>query len=226
MSKVLFALTSHFKDEKGWESGCYVLEVAVPYFYLLKNGVEIDFVSPLGGCAPVKQVDLDHKKVKSFFADKQANEKYNSSLLPSEIDAKSYDAIYFPGGHGVMFDLPFCKPIAKIAQEIYENDGFVCAVCHGGAGLLNIKLSDGSDLVNGKSLTAFSNNEEEAIGADEKVPFLLESALVEKGAIYSRVANWQEHVVVDGRLITGQNPASDLEMAKQLLKELKKRNIK
>lgn len=221
MSKVLFAVTSHFKDASGWESGCYVLEVAVPYFYLIKNGVEIDFVSPKGGAVPVKQYDLDAIKVKSFFADKIASEKFNASKSPVAVNPNDYDAIYYPGGHGVPFDLPNCEEIASIAGKIYDKGGLVCSVCHGGAGLLNIKLADGSFLIEGKNLTAFSNKEEEAIGTENKVPFLLESALVEKGANYSCLANWQEYVVVDGRLITGQNPASDLKMAKELVKILK-----
>ena len=225
MTKVLFALTSHFKDATGWESGCYLLEVAVPYFYLVKNGIDIDFVSPKGGNVPVKQLDLDDAKVKSFLNDKKASKKFYSSMKPEEINSKEYDAIYYPGGHGVMFDLPNCDEIANIAKDIYENNGVVCAVCHGGAGLLNVKLSDGDFLINGKKLTAFSNNEEEALGTDGKVPFLLESLLRERGAYYSSAANWQCHVVTDGRLITGQNPASDLEMAKELVKTLKNRNI-
>lgn len=223
MSKVLFAVTSHFKDVSGWESGCYVLEVAVPYFHLIKNDIEIDFVSPKGGAVPIKKSDLDAAKVKSFFADKTASEKFYASKLPEEINSNDYDAIYFPGGHGVVFDLPYCEEIAKIAGEIYDKGGIVCAVCHGGAGLLNVKLADGSFLIEDKNLTGFSNKEEQAIGTDTKVPFLLETALIEKGANYSCAANWQEYVVVDGRLITGQNPASDLEMAKKLVKKVKRK---
>ena len=224
MAKVLFALTSHFKDKNGWESGCYVLEVAVPYFHLIKNGVEVDFVSPKGGEVPAKQLDLDDPKVKFFLKDQEANKKFLNTYQTKDIIADVYDAIYFPGGHGVMFDLPHNEEIANIAADIYENNGVICAVCHGGAGLLNVRLSDGSYLVNGKELTSFSNQEEVAIGTDKKVPFLLETALKEKGAKYSCKANWQEYVVVDGRLITGQNPASDLLMAKELMKLLKKRN--
>jgi putative intracellular protease/amidase len=224
MSKVLFALTSHFKDEQGWESGCYVQEVVVPYFHFKKNGIEVDFVSTQGGAVSVKQCDVDDGKVKAFFSDKEAQDKFFASKSPQEINPLDYDAIYYPGGHGVMFDIPDCKEIAEIARIIYENKGIICAVCHGGAGLLNIKLSDASFLVEGKNLTAFSNKEEEAIGAHKKVPFLLETALCKRGAKYSSVANWQEYVVVDGRLITGQNPASDLKMAKELVKILKERS--
>ncbi|MCT4604370.1 MAG: type 1 glutamine amidotransferase domain-containing protein [Marinifilum sp.] len=223
MDRVLFALTSHFKDKNGWESGCYVLEVAVPYFHLIKNGIDIDFVSPKGGQVPVKKLDLDDPKVKCFLKDKKAKEKFINSYQPKDIDAEVYDAIYFPGGHGVVFDLPHNEEIADIASKIYENSGLVCAVCHGGAGLINLKRSDGNYLVAGKKLTAFSNNEEIAIGTENKVPFLLETVLKERGAIYSCKANWQEYVVVDGRLITGQNPASDLLMAKELVKALKKK---
>lgn len=222
MSKVLFALTSHFKDENGWESGCYVLEVAVPYFHLIKNGIDIEFMSPKGGAVPIKQCDLDDVKVKSFFSDKLASEKFYASKSPAEVKYEDYDAIYFPGGHGVMFDLPNCEDTAKITSGIYENGGIVCAVCHGGAALVNVKLSNGSFLVDGKNVTSFSNKEELAIGTDTKVPFLLETVLRERGANYSCLANWQKYVVVDGRIITGQNPASDLEMAKELVKLLKK----
>lgn len=222
MSKVLFAVTSHFKDKDGWESGCYVLEVAVPYFYLLKNGIEMDFVSPKGGAVPVKKLDLDDAKVKSFLADKKGGEKFRNSYSPQDINVDDYDAIYFPGGFGVMFDLPDNKNIAEITRKIYEKGGVVCSVCHGGGGLLNVKLSDGSFLVEGKNITAFSNNEEEALGTESKLPFLLETSLKDRGANYSSVANWQEYVVVDGRLITGQNPASDLLMAKELVKALNK----
>ncbi|WP_372754189.1 type 1 glutamine amidotransferase domain-containing protein [Labilibaculum sp.] len=225
MSKVLFALTSHVKDPQGWESGCYVMEVAVPYFYLKKNGIQVDFVSTKGGAVPVKQCDADDAKVKAFFSDHEAHDKFYASKLPKEINAADYDAIYYPGGHGAMFDMPDCEEIAEIARIIYENNGLICAVCHGGAGLLNIKLSDASFLVNGKKLTAFSNKEEEAIGTESKVPFMLENALQQRGAKYSSVANWQQYVVVDGRLITGQNPASDLEMAKKLVKALKRNSL-
>lgn len=222
MSKVLFAVTSHFKDKDGWESGCYVLEVAVPYFHLLKNGIEMDFVSPKGGAVPVKKLDLDDAKVKCFLADEKGGVKFKNSYSPQNINVDDYDAIYFPGGFGVMFDLPDNKKIAEITRKIYEKGGFVCSVCHGGGGLLNVKLSDGSFLVEGKNVTAFSNNEEEALGTESKLPFLLETSLKERGANYSCAANWQEHVVVDGRLITGQNPASDLLMAKELVKALNK----
>lgn len=223
MPKVVFALTSHFKDKHGWESGCYVLEVAVPYFYLIKNGIEIDFISPKGGKVPVKKLDLDDPKVQNFLKDKSANEKFYKSKLPSEICADDYDAIYFPGGHGVVFDLPNNIEIANIAGQIYDNGGVVCSVCHGSAGLLNIKKADGNFLLEGKNVTGFSNCEEEAIGTDTKVPFLLETALKAKGANYSCIANWQEYVIVDGRLITGQNPASDLKMAKELVKILQEK---
>ncbi|WP_421919793.1 type 1 glutamine amidotransferase domain-containing protein [Marinifilum sp.] len=221
MARILFALTSYFKDEKGWESGCNLLEIAGPYFYLIKNGVDIDFVSPKGGKIPAKQLDLDHPKVKCFFKNKDAMEKFYNSYHPNDIKAENYDAIYFPGGHGVMFDLPINKEIAKIAADIYEKQGVVCAVCHGGAGLLNVILSDGKYLVEGKNLTSFSNNEERSIGTDVKVPFLLETELVKRGAKYSCKANWQEYVIADGRLITGQNPASDMLMSKELVKILK-----
>jgi len=222
MVKILFVLTNHSKDENGWETGCYLLEVAVPYLYLKKENFEIDFVSPLGGTVPVKVCDLKDAKLQAFFNDKDADFRFRNSKSPSEVEAENYDAIFFPGGHGVMYDVPNNKDLMEIAKRIYENGGIVSAVCHGGVGLLNIKLFDDSYLIKDKALTAFSNREEEAIGTDRKVPFLLESALREKGAHFTAASNWQANVVVDGRLITGQNPASDLVVAKELVKALRK----
>jgi putative intracellular protease/amidase len=142
--------------------------------------------------------------------------KLRNSLRPDQVDASRYAAIHFVGGHGVMWDFPGKQALASIAARIYERGGVVAAVCHGPAGLVDIKLTDGSYLVKGKKVAAFTNDEEKAVGLTKVVPFLLADRLQERGARHVPAANWAENVQVDGRLITGQNPQSASELGKRL----------
>jgi len=219
--KILFVVTSH--DKKGSTNkptGYYLSEVSHPWEILHNAGYEIDFVSPKGGKAPVDGFDLNDPINKKFWNDKIYHQKIENTLKPSQINPKDYVAIHFAGGHGTMWDFPNNTEIAKIASIIYENNGFISAVCHGPAGLVNIKLSNGKYLVNGKKINAFTNEEEEAVGLTDIVPFLLESKLIERGAIFEKSKLWQVHVVVDQRLITGQNPASAKKVGENLLIEI------
>ncbi|WP_315822880.1 type 1 glutamine amidotransferase domain-containing protein [Paraflavitalea speifideaquila] len=152
--------------------------------------------------------NLDDATNKKFWEEKKYREKVEHTLLPSAIDPKDYAAIYFAGGHGAMWDFADNEALAKIAAAIYENGGIVSAVCHGPAGLVNIKLSNGQYLVNGKKINAFTNEEEKAVKLDNVVPFLLENKLIERGARFEKSGLWQPHVTVDQRVITGQNPQS------------------
>jgi putative intracellular protease/amidase len=136
------------------------------------------------------------------------HQKISNSHKPSEIKAEEYVAIYYAGGHGAVWDLPDNQEIAGIASKIYENNGVVSAVCHGPAGLVNIKLSNGKFLIDGKKVSGFTNEEEKAVKLENVVPFLLEDQLKERGGIYEKSGPWQEHVVTDQRLVTGQNPQS------------------
>lgn len=221
MKKVLFVVTSNEKKgNTGEKTGYYLSEVSHPYFVLKDNNISIDFVSPKGGTPPVDGYDLKDPENKRFVEDKEAQKKINNSLKPEQINFKDYQGIFFAGGHGVMWDIPENKLLSEIASKIYENNGIVSAVCHGPAGLVNIKLSNGEYLVKGKTVSAFTNEEEDAVGLSKVVPFLLEDKLKERGAIHKKSDKWQKHVEVSGRLITGQNPASAHDVGEAMLKSL------
>jgi putative intracellular protease/amidase len=220
--KILFVLTNH--DQKGTtgeKTGFFLSEAAHPW-EVLKDKYTIDFVSPQGGKAPVDGFDLSDPVNKEFWDNPEIQYKINHTLKPSEINPDDYVAIHFVGGHGAMWDFPESKQLAEIAAKIYEHHGVVSAVCHGPAGLVNIKLDDGSYLIAGKKVTGFSNEEEKAVKLTNVVPFLLENKLKERGGIYSCSSKFTVHVVHDGRLITGQNPQSAKKVGKEVLKELQK----
>jgi putative intracellular protease/amidase len=207
--KILFVVTSHdTKGSTGEKTGYYLGEVSHPWKVLKDAGYEIDFVSPKGGNPPVDGFDLSDPENKAFWEDEFYHNKITNTLKPSAVKAADYAAIYYAGGHGAMWDLPGNEEIAKLAADIYQHNGVVAAVCHGPAGLVNIKLKDGSYLVAGKKINGFSNEEEAAVKLTDVVPFLLEEKLKERGGIYEKSAPWQSHVTVDQRLITGQNPQS------------------
>lgn len=219
--KILFVLTSHEKlGDTGKETGFFLSEAAHPW-EVLKGDYQIEFVSPEGGKVPVDGFDLEDPVNKAFWQNSQIQTALKNTMKPSEIDPADYVAIHFVGGHGTMWDFPQNEALAEIASKIYQNQGVVSAVCHGPAGLVNIKLSDGSYLINGKKVAGFSNAEEKAAGLTEVVPFLLEDKLKERGANYSEGEKFTEHVVRDGRLVTGQNPQSAKKMAEIVLELLK-----
>jgi putative intracellular protease/amidase len=206
---VLFVLTSHDTlGTTGKETGFYLSEVSHPYAAFEKANIEVEFVSPKGGKAPMTGVELDDPINKAFLEDPTKVAKVENTLTPDQVDPARYDAIFYAGGHGTMWDFPNNDQLAQIAAAIYEKGGVVGAVCHGPAGLVNIRLSDGAYLVNGKTASSFTNEEEAAVGLSDIVPFLLESTLVERGATHTKAPNFQPHVVVSDRLVTGQNPAS------------------
>ena len=177
-------------------------------------------MSPKGGRPPVDGFDLSDPINARFWNDAAWQTKMGETMTPDEVDPSQYKAIFYAGGHGAMWDFPNNEALAKIAASIYEAGGIVSAVCHGPAGLLPIKLQDGTYLINGKKLTGFTNPEEEANGTAKIVPFMLETALENEGAQFEEGAMWSDHVVTDGRLITGQNPMSALSLGKTLLNAL------
>ncbi|POY37591.1 type 1 glutamine amidotransferase domain-containing protein [Solitalea longa] len=223
MKKVLFVVTSHDKKgDTGEPTGFYLAEVAHPWEVLHRAGYEIDFVSPKGGKAPVDGFNLEDATNKEFWNDAKYRAKIENTMKPSEVKPEEYSAIFYAGGHGTMWDFADNKELAAIAQKIYENNGIVSAVCHGPAGLVNIKLSNGKYLVEGKKINSFTNEEETAVGLEKVVPFMLESKLIERGAIFEKSGLWQIHVVTDQRVITGQNPASAKSVGEATLAELNK----
>ncbi len=222
MKKVLFVVTSHDKKgDTGEKTGYYLSEVSHPWHILKKAGFEIDFVSPKGGKPPVDGYNIEDKINKEFIDDTKAQEKINNSMIPDQVKADDYQAIFYAGGHGAMWDFADNQQLAKVAGSIYDNGGVVGAVCHGPAGLVNIKLNNGKYLVDGKTVSAFTNQEEEAVGLTNVVPFLLEAKLIERGAIHKKSANFQEHVEISERLVTGQNPSSATKVGEGILSLLK-----
>ena len=218
--KILFVVTSHGElGDTGKKTGYFLSEVTHPWS-VLGEYYDIDVVSPKGGRPPVDGFDLSDPINARFWNDAAWQEKMGSTMTPDDVDPSLYKAIFYAGGHGAMWDFPHNEKLASIASRIYENGGFVAAVCHGPAGLLPIRLADGEEFVKGRKLTSFTNPEEYANGTADIVPFLLETALENEGAIFQEGPMWGDNVVVDGRLITGQNPMSALSLGKALLKAL------
>jgi putative intracellular protease/amidase len=207
--KILFVLTSH--DRKGDKpSGFFLSEATHPHRVLTKAGHAVDFVSPNGGAAPIDPDSFDLKDPinRAFWEDQALRSAVEQTRTPSQIKADAYDAIFYAGGHGAMWDLPDDAALAGIAARIYERGGVVGAVCHGPAGLINVKLADGRHLVAGKDVAAFTNDEERAVELEKAIPFSLADRLIERGARHRPAPNWEPNVVVSERLVTGQNPAS------------------
>lgn len=218
--KILFVVTSHGElGDTGRKTGYFLSEVTHPYSVLHKDW-QIDFVSPQGGEPPVDGFDLNDPINALYWNDPEWQYKIQNTMTPDEINPSEYKAIFYAGGHGAMWDFPDNNKLAQIARQIYESGGFVAAVCHGPAGLLPIKLENGHYLIESKHLDSFTNAEEKANGTENIVPFLLQMALTNQGAIFDEAPNWADHVVVDGRLITGQNPYSALSLGKKLLELL------
>jgi len=218
MPKVLMVLTSHDKlGDTGRRTGFHVGEAAHPYAVFAREGIEVDFVSPQGGAPPQDGVDRDDPAQAAFLDDPAVASALATTLAPADVDPADYDAVLYVGGHGTMWDFPDNEKLADITRQVWEAGGAVTAVCHGPAGLVNVTLSDGSYLVAGKTVAAFTDAEELAVGLHEEVPFLLASTLVQRGAHHTTAANFQANVEVDGRLVTGQNPASAAPLAEALV---------
>lgn len=218
-------LTSHSElgntDKK---TGFWIEEFAAPYYVFLDAGAEITIASPKGGQPPIDpSSDTPENQTPAtirFKADENLQHILGVTLLLSSVSAGDYDAIFYPGGHGPLWDLTNNADSINLIAHFWSSQKPVVAVCHAPAVLLNVEDNAGEPLVKGKKLTGFSNSEEEAVDLTEVVPFLLENELKSKGAIYSKKDNWASHVVTDGMLITGQNPASSAAAAKELLKIL------
>jgi len=224
--RVLIVVTNNSKlGATDRQTGWYLPEVAHPWEVFTKNGFQVDYASPLGGKAPVDQGSVnDWSKdeiSKRFLEDAGEQKKLETTLRPDQINPTDYKVIFYAGGHGPMWDMPDCVPMANLAAQIYEkNNGIVAAVCHGPVGLVNIKLSNGEYLLKSKKVTSFSNDEENAVNTSQFMPFSLEDKLKERGGIYSNADKWQAYIQVDNRVATGQNPASSTPLAEAIVKLL------
>lgn len=224
MKKILCVVTSNdVKGATGISTGFWLSELTHPLEKFSAAGFETVLASIKGGKPPIDKDSLDFTDAinKKFWDDENFQRNLENTLNLGEVNPKDFDAIFFAGGHGVMWDFPESAAVQKVTREIYENGGIVSAVCHGPAALVNVKLSDGNYLVAGKNVTGFTNGEEEEVQGTKIVPFLLADKLNEHGAKHHPAANWSNHVEVDGRLVTGQNPASAASVGDEVIKLLK-----
>lgn len=223
---ILFVCTSHAKlGSTDKTTGLWLEEVAAPYLVFTKAGNKVTVASVQGGKIPVDEASLADgaltAEAREFQADPDCVKVLEDSVpLDSITDLSQYDAIFLPGGHGTVFDLPKNAKLQEVIAEMFKAGKPVAAVCHGPVGLVNVKV-DGKPIVAGKKVTGFSNSEETAVGLTNVVPFLLENKLKDLGGNYSAGADWSPHAVRDGNLITGQNPASSAKTAEEVLKALR-----
>jgi len=219
--KILFVVTSHDQlGTTGKKTGLWIEEFAAPYFYFTAQGAEIIIASPKGGQAPIdpksNEVSFQTESTRKYFADPVVQEKLAHTVLLSKVNQKDYDAVYYPGGHGPMWDLSEDKNSARLIEAFIKNQKPVALVCHAPAALKNVKTADGQPFIKGKKVSSFTNTEETAVQLNNVVPFLLEDMLKSKGADYQKGEDWHPFAVQDGLLFTGQNPQSSVLVAQKL----------
>ena len=220
--KVLVVLTSHSAlGNTGEKTGFWIEEFATPYYVLADAGAELTIASPKGGQPPVdpksEASTAQTPATERFFKDNLLIDKVAHSVKLSEINQADYDAVFYPGGHGPLWDLANDKNSIHLIEGFYNHQKPISFVCHAPAALINVKAKNGEPLIKGKHVTGFSNTEEEGVKLSKVVPFLLEDALTKLGAHYSKGKDWSSYVKQDGLLITGQNPASSEAVAQLLL---------
>jgi putative intracellular protease/amidase len=224
--KILMVLTSHDElGNTGKKTGFWVEEFAAPYYILADAGAEVTLASPKGGKPPIDPAsttdDAQTEATKRFDKDAELQQKLAATQKLEDIDASNFDAVFYPGGHGPVWDLPNDLKSISLIETFNEQMKPMAFVCHAPAVLANVE-DHNQPLVRGKNVTGFTNTEEEAVGLTEVVPFLVEDKLNQLGANYSKGEDWSSYVMVDGRLITGQNPASSEKAARELLKMVQK----
>ncbi|KZK84641.1 General stress protein 18 [Pseudovibrio sp. Ad13] len=222
---VLMVLTSHDKlGNTGEKTGFWLEEFAAPYYVFKDAGATITLASPAGGQPPLDPKsdlpDFQTAATDRFKADAAANDALANTVKLDSVSADAFDAVFYPGGHGPLWDLVDNTASISLIEQLYSAGKPVGVVCHASAALVNAKAADGSALVNGKKVTGFSNTEEDAVQLTDVVPLLVEDALQEKGAIYEKGADWGSFILEDGNLISGQNPASSEAAAKAILARL------
>ncbi|WP_201539720.1 type 1 glutamine amidotransferase domain-containing protein [Psychrobacter sp. 1044] len=222
---ILMVLTSHDKlGDTGKKTGFWLEEFAAPYYAFIDAGVNVTLASPAGGQPPLDPSsdteDTQTKDTKRFKEDSDAQKQLANTKKLADMKAEDFDSVFYPGGHGPLWDLAVDKNSINLIETFVKQDKPVAFVCHSPAALKNVKI-DGEYLVKGKTVTGFTNSEEDAVGLTDVVPFLVEDALKANGGNYEKAADWESFVVEDGLLITGQNPASSEEAAKRLITKLK-----
>ncbi|KII94813.1 hypothetical protein PLICRDRAFT_33628 [Plicaturopsis crispa FD-325 SS-3] len=223
-SRILFVLTSANKSLTGAQTGWYLPEAAHPYYELVSHGHTIDFASPAGPNPPVDESSVqaytDDESV-AFLKDETVQKKLATTLKLSDVKVEDYDAVLYVGGHGPVIDLAVDPTNIALASKFYQSGKYTIAVCHGPAALVGATDADGKSIFAGKAFTGFSNVEEEQVQKVKDIPFLLEDKISSLGGKYEKAAEpWGAHVVVSGKLVTGQNPASAKPLAVELNKLL------
>ena len=225
--KIAMILTSHDElGNTGHKTGFWLEEFAAPYYTFVDAGADVTLASPKGGQPPLDPKSDDPSAqtdaTKRFKADTAAQKALASTVTLDTIKAEDFDAVFYPGGHGPLWDLAEDKKSIAFIEAMYNAGKPVAAVCHAPGVLRHVKAANGEPLVKGKSVAGFTNTEEEAVQLTNVVPFLVEDMLKENGGEYSKGADWQPYVVSAGNLITGQNPTSSEKAAEELLAMLKK----
>ena len=226
--KVLMVLTSHDKlGDTGKDTGFWVEEFAAPYYILADAGIEVTLASPKGGQPPIdpssRHEEAQTEYTKRFDSDEELQKKLDNTKKLEYIDASDFDAVFYPGGHGPLWDLTNDLKSISLIEEFNSQMKPMAFVCHAPGVLANVEENK-SPLVRGKNVTGFANSEEEAVGLTDIVPFLVEDKMNQMGANYSKGEDWSSYVMTDGKLITGQNPASSKDAARELLRMLQKQN--
>ncbi len=217
--RILVVVTSHDRIDAGHPTGLWFEEFAAPYRLFREAGFQVTVASPRGGGTPIDPASLADDA--GATQDPEAMAALENTLpLSPKVSAEAFDAIFFPGGHGTMFDLPDDPQVRRLVSEFAQADKVLASVCHGPACLVGALLRDGTALVKGRRVTAFTNDEERAVNLDSLMPFLLETRLRELGAQFVPAGQWADNVVVDGRMVTGQNPQSSASAARAVIRLL------
>lgn len=223
--KILMVLTSHDElGDTGRKTGFWVEEFAAPYYTFIDAGVDVVLATPLGGQAPIDPTstlpDFQTQATKRYDGDVVAQANITNTTALSSIKESDFDAVFYPGGHGPLWDLTDNTDSIALIESFLKADKAVATVCHASAALLNVKQASGDFAIKGKAVTGFANSEEEAVALTLVVPFLLEDELIKRGGDYQKAEDWHIFVVQDGLIITGQNPASSGLVAETLLTHL------
>ncbi|GAB3991641.1 type 1 glutamine amidotransferase domain-containing protein [Spirosoma daeguense] len=222
--RALIVCTNHSDyPGKAQKTGIWLSEVTHFYDELADRNLPYDIASPLGGLIPIDERSIDRRDTinEKWYNNPAFRSKLENSLSLAEIDPKKYQILYLAGGHGTMWDFPDNQSLQSVVRQVYENGGMVSAIGHGVSGLLNVTLSDGDSLVADRQLAGFSNMEEKLIRLDSELPFLLEDALRQKNALYSKnLIPFLPYIEVDERMVTGQNPLSARKVARKILEEM------
>ncbi|WP_349974386.1 type 1 glutamine amidotransferase domain-containing protein [Pseudomonas sp. WHRI 8519] len=225
MKKILMVLTSHDQlGDTGKKTGFWLEEFAAPYYVFIDANADVTLASPKGGQPPLDpksdEDDAQTDATRRFRSDTEGQMALADTVPLSEIDPYDFDAVFYPGGHGPLWDLAEDTDSKTLLEAFYASNKPIAAVCHAPGVFKNVNAPDGHPVVKGKKVTGFANSEEDAVGLTDVVPFLVEDMLKHNGGEYFKGPDWASHVVEDGHLITGQNPASSEAVAKALLKRL------